>query len=568
MSKNLKINVVDRIDTENFEKLSVLIKKFSLETYLGNKPEFADLKGIDRYQLLDKAINELDSIEENDVLSIEDIDKIKEEFEQQMRIAKKFINDDREDVSTRYYVLKYGENIVAFQQGQVSKEKEGTVGWRNLIYAEPEYRGKKGQIIDTQGNLTENFYFDALWEELGKWFNENNVDYERICTGVNMIHNIKKYIDKNFLPFQKNESNIFLKKYAGQNLDKNTLMKVYELYCINKQRDSIKDVNAIMQEIEETDEFANLTIEQKNGLVQSFLKEDEKQMKGEKVMGKEKCYHMTSHLREIMDDENPEIKPLVGENSKHVNDTRQENIGISYSLGLEGVVVTNAMFRARYQYDLLENKTDRDVTLDDMFEQDVHEREDKALGSNIYLTFDETEEIKKENEERDIADPKTKSPIDMKNVRGVVLKNKNTGEIKYDRESIIRYAVSKTNIKDILAKLKGTDKPFMNIPGYGKTDFSFKEYVQRYYEEMIKDPKMLEFKNDEYELEEIDVKEFLKILETDKTKDKNAITMQSLVRNALGKENTRTDEVEKADKEEARIIEQEKAKEGVERDDR
>lgn len=228
-------------------------------------------------------------------------------------------------------------------------------------------------------------------------------------------------------------------------------------------------------------------------------------------MNREKCYHMTSHLREIIEDGKLDIK--VGENSKYVNDTKNENRGISYSLGLEGIIATNAMFRARYQYVLLENQTDRDVTLDDMFLQDVQEQENQALGSNIYLAFDETEEIKEANVEGDIADPKTKNPVYIKDIYGVVLKNNKTGEIKYDRESILRYAISKTSIEDILMKLTGADRPFMNMEGYGKTNFSFRDYLERYYKEMLKEPKTTEISSNNYELENIDVNELLNLVE-------------------------------------------------------
>lgn len=214
MENPLKISIIDKTGTKDFEKLCVLLKKFSLETYLGNKPEFANVKGQERYKVLNKAINELDGKENNSILSNEDIENIKKEFEHQVTIAKKFTNSSREDLQTRYYVLKDGDNIVAFQQGQIWKEPERTEGWRNLIYAEPEYRGKAGETLDIQGNLNENSYFDALYEEIEKWFDENEVKYERICTGVNMVHNIQKYINKGFTPFSKNQSNIFLEKYS------------------------------------------------------------------------------------------------------------------------------------------------------------------------------------------------------------------------------------------------------------------------------------------------------------------------------------------------------------------
>lgn len=235
-------------------------------------------------------------------------------------------------------------------------------------------------------------------------------------------------------------------------------------------------------------------------------------------MNKEqKCYHMTKYLMEIIGDDKPGLKPLVGKNSKHVNDIKEENKGVSYSIGLEGIIVTNAMFRARYQYDLLEHKKDGDVSLDDMFNQDVKKQENMELWKYIYLTFDETEKMRAENKERDIADPKTKSSIDLKDIKGVILTNNKTGEVKYDRESIIRYAISKTNLDDILSKIQKYNKPFMNMEGYAKTDFSFMQYVKRYYEEVIKEPEMIDFKNGEYKLQEIEANELLKMVEHDNT---------------------------------------------------
>lgn len=217
-----------------------------------------------------------------------------------------------------------------------------------------------------------------------------------------------------------------------------------------------------------------------------------------------KCYHMTNKLNEII--KTGGLKILVGENSKFVNDTKIENLGISYSLGLEGIIATNAMFHARYQYELLENQTEKCITLDDMFAQDIERKEDDALGDNIYLTFSETYEMKKENKERDIADPKTKRAIDIGDIKGVILKNNENGEIKYDRKSILMYAIANTDINKILEKLQNTDRSFMSMEGFAKTNFSFKDYVLRYYKEMKKEPEMIEFMSKNFELEEVDIK--------------------------------------------------------------
>jgi len=244
-------------------------------------------------------------------------------------------------------------------------------------------------------------------------------------------------------------------------------------------------------------------------------------------MEKEKCYHMTSHLKEIIQDGKLDIK--VGKNSNFVNDIKSENKGISYSLGLEGLVATNAMFRARYQYDLLENQTDRYITLDDMFLQNVNEQENRAVGSNIYLIFDETEQIRNENIERDIADPKTKSVINIENISGVVLKNKKTGELKYDRDSILRYAISKINIEDMLSKLTNSDRPFMNMEGYGKTDFSFKEYLKRYCKEMLKESETIEISKNDYELEMMNVNELLNLVEKDNKRNFGKSALEDVI---------------------------------------
>jgi len=227
-----------------------------------------------------------------------------------------------------------------------------------------------------------------------------------------------------------------------------------------------------------------------------------------------KCYHMTKHIKEIIEEKT--LKPLVGENSKYVNDVKSENLGISYSLGLEGIIATNAMFCARYQYNLLENESDKVITLDDMFAQDVQKQLDTSLGSNVYLVFDENENIKNDNKHRDIADPKTKSSIGLEHIRGVVLRNVETQQIKYDVNSIVMYAISKANIDNILERLINSDRPFMNMEGYAKTNFSFKEYVIKYYETKLKEFSMSEIVDGKYELEEINIKQLMRIIDTER----------------------------------------------------
>lgn len=168
--------------------------------------------------------------------------------------------------------------MISFQQVQLAKENERVEGWRNLAYVDQEYAGKSGKVIDSKGVLREGLYSEIIYEDIGQWFEENGVNYERTCTGVNMLSNILAYIMvKGFLPFSKNEKIIFLEKFDGHEVDRLALSKSYKLYCQNKQRTEHKNKAEITEEIQSTPEFANLAEEQKQGLVQCFLKEEEKE---------------------------------------------------------------------------------------------------------------------------------------------------------------------------------------------------------------------------------------------------------------------------------------------------
>lgn len=289
--KNLKITLVDKTDSEDFEKLQTLLKKFVVDTYLRNKLEFATLRGKEKSEFINNAINEFDGIEECTILSIEDIEEIQEEIESLETMAEELIDKpNNRGTESRYYVLKDEDKIIGFQQAQVVKRGEDRIeGWRNLAYIEQEYAGKSGEVFGIEDDLYKGLYSEAIYDDIGKWFNENEVNYERTCTGVNMLSNIFAYTRaKGFLPFDKNNNNIFLEKYTQQKLEKDTLSKAYKLYCSNRLREEHKDIQSIMQEIEDTPEFLNLTDKQKEGLAKIFLKEDEKELDISKWEIKEK----------------------------------------------------------------------------------------------------------------------------------------------------------------------------------------------------------------------------------------------------------------------------------------
>ena len=280
MSEPLRISVLDRTDTEEFQQLRVLLQKFTIETYVKNKIEYKNLRGSKEAEVVNKAIQEFEEETASTILKKEEIEQLKKDIYSQISSAKQLIDKKiNGNTETRYYVMKDRDRIVSFNQVQLAKRKEnGRIeGWRNLAYAEQDYRGS-GQVIDSRGIMQDGHYSKIIYDDIGQWFEDNGVNYERTCTGVNMLGNISTYVRfLGFLPCSKNEKNIFLEKFKEQKLDRSTLSKAYKLYCQNKERKEHKNKQDIIQEIQSIEEFEGLTEEQKSGLVQCFLKEDEKE---------------------------------------------------------------------------------------------------------------------------------------------------------------------------------------------------------------------------------------------------------------------------------------------------
>lgn len=146
MSEPLKIEILDRTDTEEFEQFKKLLKEFSIDTYIRNKPKFAELKGAQKTELVNRAINEFNKQSELMVLSREDLEQINKDILSQIDSAKKLIdNKDKKETETRYYILKENDQIAAFQQAQLIKSENTTIveGWRNLAYTEEKYRKER-----------------------------------------------------------------------------------------------------------------------------------------------------------------------------------------------------------------------------------------------------------------------------------------------------------------------------------------------------------------------------------------------------------------------------------------
>ena len=138
--------------------------------------------------------------------------------------------------------------------------------------------GKTGETIDTFGNQFSGFYSEAIYQNISQWFGENEVEYEKISTGLNMSHHIMSYIKgKRFIPVDKDEEKLFLEKNLKKQLYRRTLSKIYRLYCMHELRTKPTTMQNVMDEINSTPELLFLSDEQKIGLVKCFLRKEEKE---------------------------------------------------------------------------------------------------------------------------------------------------------------------------------------------------------------------------------------------------------------------------------------------------
>lgn len=276
------ISLLNDKNAVDFKQLEQMLERFMIDTYIRNKPQYATIRGQKRIEIINQALNEFHNGSNLTILTTEEVNKIRKEIEAQIDYAKETITQKpRTDCETRYYLLKDENTLIGFQQAQVSQKQNGVVGWRNLAYIDPKYAGKGGIVKGIDGTTQETIYSEALYKEISKWFSENNVAYEKTCTGINMLPNILAYIrNKGFIPCGRSKNNIFLEKDLGQNIDKKTLGAIYKMLCNNKERKEPKTAEKILMEINEVEEFNVLTKEQKGKMASSFLKDDELKQPG------------------------------------------------------------------------------------------------------------------------------------------------------------------------------------------------------------------------------------------------------------------------------------------------
>ena len=137
MNEPLKISILDKTDSQEFEQLVMLLKEFTIDTFVRNKPEYAELKGSKKYEIVNRAIQEFEEQSELSILTQQDIEQLKIDIESQVNSAKELIEHRiNGNTETRYYVMTDKDRMVSFQQVQLSKGKvdDRIEGWRNLAY--------------------------------------------------------------------------------------------------------------------------------------------------------------------------------------------------------------------------------------------------------------------------------------------------------------------------------------------------------------------------------------------------------------------------------------------------
>lgn len=172
-----KISIINSIDGNEFQMLSELIKKFAINVYMVQKYSLQDKSSLEKRNYIDNYSQILNS---NEMYNLEmDIKK-------RIDFAKESISKIEENKVTKYFALYDDNKMIAFQTAQIRKEDQIIEEWRNFAYTEQNYLGLTGDVIDTYGNVSHDFISNSLYENITKWFKENNVQLERTATGKNM----------------------------------------------------------------------------------------------------------------------------------------------------------------------------------------------------------------------------------------------------------------------------------------------------------------------------------------------------------------------------------------------
>ncbi len=207
MEEKSLFSIVTSISEEQKTQLYALLEKFEIECDEKNSDSNLPAK-IEKKNIVQKLLSEFRKI----------FIKLRKQ-ENTKNIANDILNGKKEN--SRLFMLCQGDRVVGFEMAQISKEKNNRiVGWKPWMYIQKEFRNSNQKFIDEQGKEKNKNVTLQLDRYVENWFEENDVNYQKTSTGINMLPNIVTYIGLGFKPVSKNENNVFFEKDMEHPLSK------------------------------------------------------------------------------------------------------------------------------------------------------------------------------------------------------------------------------------------------------------------------------------------------------------------------------------------------------------
>jgi len=206
-----------------------------------------------------------------------------------------------------------------------------------------------------------------------------------------------------------------------------------------------------------------------------------------------KCYHMTT-LDRLESIHQFGLVPRNERNSKLVKDDKKK---VFFSEGFEGAIALYVDF-----YIVFNNIKEKKVILDDKklnhFVMQSNSLEE-YLGDGVYLCF-AMENLKNE---RNFENGCTSTTIDSERLNVLILKNRKTNCILYNRFDLIHYMMARVNPIEI--KYYGAN--YLGSPPPAVATTRIQNKVVSYYNENLE--KIKKYNNEIYQLIEVPLSEFL-----------------------------------------------------------
>ena len=217
-----KIEIIQNTNCAEYYELEKLIKEFAISVFIAQN---INLKG----QTKSEKATSVNNYE--NYLSKEELNKLNLDIANRVDLAKKLINEDVKDKTTRFYIVKAEQEVIGFQTAQIRTSKDKVEGWRNYAYIKPKYVGRIEDIEDTYGEIKRGNISNVIYENITQWFKEDAVTIERTATGKNMYKNILTYIVvKGFVPEKTDNERVYLIKEYGNLKSRKELKSIYKEY--------------------------------------------------------------------------------------------------------------------------------------------------------------------------------------------------------------------------------------------------------------------------------------------------------------------------------------------------